>query len=618
MSGINEVTMKAWLRVLCTALVFCMLMSCLALPAVSPATSAPPTPTSAPPTAAPTIAGPTPTTGEPTLAATATTRPKRPTATQAAATQAAASQLAPTATAAGAAKPNIVFILADDLDAAEIQYMPKLKALIADQGLTFSNYSVAMSLCCPSRATTLRGQYPHNTQILGNTLPTGGYQKFFQLGEENSTIATWLQAAGYKTMLAGKYLNDFPIKTDPMHIPPGWNEWYSAIKGDPYGEFNYTLNENGTVVPYGSQPQDYGTDVYFGKALDFIGRSLAANQPFFTYIAPYAPHAPYTPAPRHADLFPGVQAPRTPNYNEADVSDKPAYIRNRLLLPPKIMDKIDTDYRHRLQALQAVDEGIAAVVAKVQAAGQLNNTYFFFTSDNGYHLGNHRQIEGKIAPYEEELRVTMIVRGPGVPAGVSLDQLVGNLDLAPTWADIAGASVPSFVDGRSLLPLMGANPPPNSRWRQVFSIENGPDNGDSDTDPNETSAVNDPNLLEPKDADQLIGLDPTLDADLFGPVGRALGGVLGEPLPAPTKAAGPLAEVVPSLRGLRTQTLSYVEYVTGEVELYDLVKDPYELTNLAASADPKVLAALSARVKDLAACQGAQCRMVEDEPLNLP
>ena len=596
MSGINEVTMKAWLRVLCTVLVFCMLMSCLALPAVSPATSAPPTTTTtAPPaTAAPTVAGPTtttagptPTTIEPTLAATATARRARPTATQAA-----ASQPAPTGTASGAAQPNIVFILADDLDAAEIQYMPKLKALIADQGLTFSNYSVAMSLCCPSRATTLRGQYPHNTQILGNSLPRGGYQKFFQLGEENSTIATWLQAAGYKTMLAGKFLNDFPIASDPMHIPPGWNEWYSAMQGNPYSEYNYTLNENGQQVRYGSTPQDYGTDVYVGKALDFIQRSAAGGPPFFVYLAPYAPHAPYTPAPRHADLFPGVQAPRTPNWNEADVSDKPAYIRDRPLLGPKVQAKIDEDYRKRLQALQAVDEGVAAIVAKLQATGQLNNTYIFFTSDNGYHLGNHRQIEGKIAPYQEELRVTMLVRGPGVPAGQTRDHLVGNLDLAPTWADLAGATPPSFVDGRSLLPLMGANPPGLDHWRQIFSIENGPENSD-DTDVTEQSgAVTDPGLLEPVDTDQLA--------------------------PTPSAPGGAGAENVPSLRGLRTQTLSYVEYVTGEVELYDLVKDPYELTNLAATADPKLLAALSARVKELAACRAADCRVVEDEPLNLP
>ena len=593
--------MKRLLRLFSAVVVFGLLMSCLALPGtVATPTAAPasvltnpplPTDLAAPTNAAASSTAPANATIQPTLdrrlRRTAAPEPTQPTSAATATAQ--ATPHVPTGS-----KPNIVFILTDDLDAAAIQFMPHLKSLITDNGLTFTNYQVAMSLCCPSRATTLRGQYPHNTQILGNVLPTGGYAKFFQLGEESSTIPVWLQAAGYRTMLAGKYLNDYPLKTDPMHLPPGWNEWYSAIKGNPYSEYKYTLNENGKPVAYGDQPQDYGTDVYFGKALDFIQRSAAANQPFFVYLAPYAPHAPYTPAPRHADLFPGVQAPRTPNYNEADVSDKPAYIRDLPPLTPKLMATIDEDYRKRLQSLQAVDEGIAAVVAKLQATGQLNNTYIFFTSDNGYHLGNHRQIVGKIAPYAEELRVTMIVRGPGVPAGQTLDLLVGNVDLAPTWADLAGATVPSFIDGRSLLPLMRPNPPPLTQWRQVYSIENGPDNGGTNNSETET-VVADTNLLEPADADQLV---PTAQAPNSGKKAKA--------------------EVVPALRGLRTQTLSYVEYVTGETELYDLTKDPYELTNLVATADPKLLAALSARVKLLENCQAADCRTVEDAPLNLP
>ncbi|MCJ7520331.1 MAG: sulfatase, partial [Anaerolineaceae bacterium] len=322
-----------------------------------------------------------------------------------------------TASAASASKPNIIFILADDLDTSAIQYMPKLKSLITDQGVTFSNYFVAESLCCPSRATTLRGQYPHNTQIVGKSMPNGGFKKFFQLGEEKSTIAVWLQAAGYQTMLAGKYLNGYPLKTDPLYIPAGWNEWYSPMKGDPYSEYNYTLNENGNSVVYGNKPNDYGTDVYVSKTVDFIKRSAQDGKPFFIYLAPYAPHVPFTPAPRHANLFPNLKAPRTPNYNEADISDKPAYIRVRSLLTQAKQNHIDKDYRKRVQSLQAIDEGFKAIVKVLESNGQLDNTYIFFTSDNGYHLGNHRQLRGKVSPYEEEMRVTMMVRGPSVPAG---------------------------------------------------------------------------------------------------------------------------------------------------------------------------------------------------------
>ena len=489
-------------------------------------------------------------------------------------------------------KPNIIFILTDDLNAEEFQYMPQLKALIADQGVTFSNYFVPESLCCPSRSSTQRGQYPHNTKIFTNNLPLGGFGRFFNLDEENSTIAVWLQNAGYRTMLVGKYLNGYPGKNGPAYIPPGWNEWYSAVNGDAaYSEYNYILNENGQKVSYGNKPEDYGTDVYVGKAVDFIQRTAKTGQPFFMYLAPYAPHAPYTPAPRHANLFPDAKAPRSPNYNEADVSDKPGYLNNLPLITQKQMDTIDNDYRNRLRSLQAVDEGIQKIVNTLQAAGQLDNTYIFFTSDNGYHLGNHRMLEGKIAPYEEELHLILEVRGPNVPAGKTLDHLVGNIDLAPTWAELGGATAADFVDGRSLLPLLSNNPTPLAQWRHVFSLEWGPD-------PLEEQAVAktpvpqiNPGEDEPPDPDQVnaTALPPDKQKKL----------------------------VIPYFRGVRLQTMSYVEYRTGEVELYDLKADPYELNNLAPKADPKLLAQFAQRVKDLATCKAASCRTVEDEPFNV-
>ena len=483
-----------------------------------------------------------------------------------------------------ARKPNHLFILADDLNADEVQYMPKLKALISDQGETFPNYFVPESLCCPSRATTLRGQYPHNTRVLSNDPPSGGYQKFFELGEEQSTIAVWLKNAGYDTMLAGKYLNGYPLKSDPLHIPAGWSEWYSSIKGNPYSEYNYTLNENGRAVEYGKTAKDYGTDVYVSKALDFINRSVKSGKPFFVYLAPYAPHGPYIPAPRHADLFPGVKAPRTANWDEPDVTDKPGYIRNRPHLSAKQVTTIDTAFRMRLQALQAVDEGIETLVNALKANGALDNTYIVFTSDNGYHLGNHRQVLGKIAPYEEELRVSMRVRGPGVPAGVSLPQLVGNLDLAPTFAQLAGATPADFVDGRSLLPLLRANPPPLSQWRQAISLEWGEDPLD---DPNaKVAVVSDAESLEPADVDETeIAAQAPARKNLLA---------------------------IPHFRGLRLQGTSYVEYLTGEKELYDITTDPFQLVNKAPTAPRPLLSELDARVKALATCKAATCRQAED------
>jgi len=488
-------------------------------------------------------------------------------------------------------KPNIIFILTDDLDAAAMKYMPKMKSLIADQGETFPNYFVSESLCCPSRATTLRGQYPHNTQILGNSLPTGGFEKFYQLSEEKSTIAVWLQNTGYRTMLAGKYMNGYPPKTNPLYIPPGWSEWYSPVKGDPYSEYKYTLNENGKQVPYGNKPEDYGTDVYVGKTVDFIRRSAKEGKPFFVYLAPYAPHHPYTPAPRHANLFTDLKAPRTPNFNEADVSDKPAYIGNRSLLGPKEQNVIDEGYRKRLQSLQAIDEGIEAIVKALMASGKLDNTYIFFTSDNGYHMGNHRQVMGKVSPYEEEMRVTMMVRGPGVPASVTLQHLIGNIDLAPTWAELAGTKAADFSDGRSIVPLLRNSPLSLNQWRQAFLFEYGLDQGEATGIAKTSTQEAEPGLLEPQDQDE-----------------KDFSSLSSE---KQKKIA------VPPFRGIRFQTLSYVEYKTGEVELYNIKTDPYELQNLAAKTDPKLLKQLSERLRNLETCKAATCRIAEDAPLSI-
>jgi arylsulfatase A-like enzyme len=164
-----------------------------------------------------------------------------------------------------------------------------------------------MALCCPSRSCILRGQYPHNTQILGNQPPRGGFERFHELGNEESTVGVWLQVAGYRTTLIGKYLNGYPRIVETTYFPPGWDEWYSPLKGAPYRQFKYTLNENGKLV-------DYGTDVYTNKALDFMGRSIEAGQPFFAFISVYAPHTPTPAAPRQKTLFNDVSVPRSHSF----------------------------------------------------------------------------------------------------------------------------------------------------------------------------------------------------------------------------------------------------------------------------------------------------------------
>jgi N-acetylglucosamine-6-sulfatase len=493
----------------------------------------------------------------------------------------------PAAPVHAAAKPNILFILTDDLDLAEIAFMPKLKSLLIDQGATFDNYFASVSLCCPSRSTTLRGQYSHNTGVLTNGGGNGGFERAYADGIEKSTIATWLKDGGYQTGLFGKYLNGYPHTASDAYIPPGWVDWNSAVKGNPYAEYNYTLNENGKFVDYKLKPEDYGTDVYAKQANGFIQQSIKNGQPFFVYLAVYAPHQPATPAPRHKDLFPNAQAPRTPNYNETDVSDKPEYISARPQIGPVVARRIDDLYRRRLQSLQAVDEAISMLYDTLKANNQLDNTYIVFTSDNGFHLGNHRLPAGKQTAYEEDIHLPLIVRGPNVPAGAHVSQITGNIDLAPTFADMAGVKPGDFVDGRSFLPLATGKPP--TTWRQAYLVEHWAQG------PEDAGAIN----QEPPDEDQSPA-ETTAAATAT---------------PAP-KAKGPLAKLaIPEFHGIRVNGYTYVEYVTGEKELYDLTKDPYELTNLAPKSNPTLLKQFSDRVAVLVSCKADSCRAAEDQPL---
>jgi N-acetylglucosamine-6-sulfatase len=485
-------------------------------------------------------------------------------------------------------RPNIIMILVDDMESGEAVYMPHLQSLLAQQGATFQNYFVNVSLCCPSRASILRGQYAHNTHILTNLPPSGGFKSFQAQGLEFSTAPVWLQSAGYRTALFGKYLNGYPPVEDPTYIPPGWDEWYSPSSGDPYTEYNYSLNENGKLVDYGSSRLDYGTDVFARLAIDFVTRSARSSQPFFAYIAPYAPHGPSTPARRHASLFNGRLARRDPSFNEADVREKPEYIRSQPRLTQAEITRIDKLFRKRLRSLQAVDEMIAELVDALGTTGVLNKTYLFFSSDNGFLLGQHRLRPEKMVPYEESIRVPLILRGPGIPAGIQIAQLAGNIDLAPTWAELAGTRAPGFTDGRSLVPLWRQPVSTIGAWRQAFLIENGQMDGMGvqELSVNRTS-VSSPSrgVLEPPDLRKPTPQDD--DQDL------------------------------PSYRALRLSNgWVYIEYATGERELYNLNTDPFQLQNLAASSDPARLFRLSSWLNDLSGCVSSTCRLIEDRPMD--
>jgi arylsulfatase A-like enzyme len=489
----------------------------------------------------------------------------------------------PTATAS--VRPNIILILTDDQDVDSMAYMPNVQSQLVQQGTTFTNYFVNISLCCPSRATILRGQYGHNTHILGNRPPDGGFENFYALSEEDSTIATWLQSAGYRTALIGKYLNGYPNGVDPTYVPPGWDEFYSLVKGDPMEMYSYTLNENGRLKKYGQKDKDYSTDVDARLAIDFVNRAASGGKPFFLYVAPYAPHGPAIPARRHTKLFIGAKVPQSPSFNEKDVRDKPGYVRDHKRSDEEDIKGLNRLYRRRLQTLQAVDEMVASLVTTLQAAGQLDRTYIFYSSDNGFLMGQHRLGAGKVAPYEESIKVPLVIRGPGVPAGRKIDKLAGNIDLAPTWAELAGTSVPDFVDGRSLVALFKQGGEGGTDWRRGYLIEQGiPD----EEPPTPEGESNGPALT-------LLDLNGVLVA--LSPLGEN---------------AWDWAYDIPAFKALRMEKGLYVEYQTGERELYNLINDSYQLNNIAATVDVNLIDQLSAWLKALSLCKAENCRKVEN------
>lgn len=467
-------------------------------------------------------------------------------------------------------KPNIVFIVADDLDLASMAELPKMKTLMADEGTTFSNHFVSLALCCPSRASMLCGQYAHNTGVTDNYPPAGGFSVFYEADKEDSTIATWLQDAGYKTALFGKYLNGYPgTDVAKTYIPPGWSDWAVPVKGNAYKEFDYSLNENGEIVSYGHKPADYMTTVLEGKADDFIAANAENEDPFFLYLSLYAPHEPSVPEPQYKDAFADAVAPRTPAYNEEDTSDKPEWTAAVPLMDELQAERVDASYRRRLQTMLSVEDLVENVVATLEENGELENTYIIFTSDNGFHMGDHRLPLGKSTAYDSDIHVPLIIRGPDVPKGEVVDELTANIDFAPTFAELAGITIPGTVDGRSFVSLWREKV---RNWRTAILLEH------------------DANVVKPKNTDDEGLLEPEDSSEVFR-VG------------------------MPSFIGVRTSQYTYVSYANGEKELYDNAADPYQVNNIAATASKELLDALEAQSEALSTCSGEVCREAEDRKI---
>lgn len=454
-------------------------------------------------------------------------------------------------------QPNVVVIMVDDMNMYALRYLRNVQSLIAGQGTTFDTSVVSYSLCCPSRATFLTGQYAHNHGVLNNAPPDGGYEKL-----PAETLPVWLGRAGYDTGHVGKFLNRYG-RANPTEIPPGWSEWYGSVDPTTYRMWGYTLNENGVLRTYGTpgveDPELYQTDVYARKAVDFIRRKAPAGKPFFLSFAPLAPHGEGNtpaefrtrrnprPAPRHLGAMDGVTLPKPPSFDEADVSDKPAAVRNRPRIGAAAQQRMqNVALKGRLESLLAVDDAVAGIVKALRESGELNDTLIVFTSDNGWMQGEHRIRNGKVVPYEESIRVPLIMRGPGLPAGKHVKTIAANIDLTPTILDAAHATAAVTLDGRSLLPFVNGD----ATIPRAVVIETGPRTGGGNW-----------------------------------------------------------------YAGLRAQRWKYVEHSTGELELYDLQRDPYELTSV--HADPSYDAtrqALAERLARLRTCAGAACHQWSPVP----
>lgn len=374
-------------------------------------------------------------------------------------------------------RPNVVVVMTDDQALRDMRALPRTRALIGRRGATFVNSFVNNPRCCPSRATFLTGQYSHNHGVLTNGNPNGGWPRLRPTAAE--TLPSWLRAAGYRTAHIGKFMNLYGVG-DRHEVPPGWDEWSATVDPTTYRYFGYTLNEDGVLRTYGRDrdPREYSTDLIARRASETVDRLAPAERPFFLSVAFIAPHTgspresrdPFsvgTPvvAPRHRGAFASAGLPRTASFNEADVSDKPRWMRRPRLRPWRVAE-IEELHRQRLESLLAVDEGVRQIVAALRRSGELDRTLLVFTSDNGYIAGEHRISHGKAKAYEPVTRVPLLIRGPGVPAGVRRRQLVSNADLAPTILDVAGALPGRPQDGRSLIPL--ARNPAVARARPVL------------------------------------------------------------------------------------------------------------------------------------------------------
>jgi N-acetylglucosamine-6-sulfatase len=515
-----------------------------------------------------------------------------------------------------AQRPSFVVIQIDDatldqlyaslnVGGIDVQAMPYTLSLLAGRGITFTRYYVPYPLCCPSRVSLLTGRYAHNHNVRGNVPPNGGFTGFKARQAYSHNLAPWLQAAGYRTVHIGKFLNGYGDEPfdEGKDVPPGWSAWHSVLRADTNHYFyGYTLNDNGVLdgpfgdpgswdtreygerddfgcpaAPLNGKPCFYETDVFNRIAYEeLIGTS--PEQPFYLQLDYTAPHGDFRrpagpePATRHYGTFAGAPFPhdRSQGFNEGSVNDKPRFIREAPYLSLQDIHTYRVYYQKALESLRSIDEGVKLVVDTLGGLSRLRNTYVIFTSDNGFFYGEHRLTGGKFIAYEPATHLPLLIRGPGIKPGTASGELAANIDIAPTILELAGAGADKSIDGRSLVPYMKD---PGLRSRRPILFE-------SFVETNDVEANGEPTAQRAR-------------------AGSGRRGEAGASIVAPPK----------DYLGIRLGPYKYIEWPSGEKEMYDITKDPYELNNIVRVRNlSPIRAFLHAQLIRLEACVGKRCQ----------
>ena len=428
--------------------------------------------------------------------------------------------------------------MSDDQRADDLASMTNLATLITES-TKFSNAYVTTPLCCPSRSSILSGEYAHNHGVLGNTSPYG-----FEAFRDSETIATWLQDAGYKTALIGKYLNGY-AETKGEYIPPGWDTFQAFVQGPNYFKYsieNFIDGIDKGLLRYGREEEDYSTGILTQNAIDFLENTEANDeQPFFLYFTPYAPHEPATPSEKYKNMAANIDPTSFPSYNEEDLSDKSEWLQDLPLISQEDQEKLENYGSLTAGALKDLDDGIGKIIETLKSKNELENTVIIYMADNGLQWGEHRIVLTKNTPYEESIHVPMVIYDGRAPTGQALDEFALNIDISPTLLDFAGLTIPDSVDGQSLTQLINGE---KDDWRTSFLTEAWGNKREGET-----------------------------------------------------------------FTGIHQGQWSYFDFGSGQIELYDLQADPYQLNNLAKDkkyADElKTLQDELTRLKD---CKGKECK----------